>query len=70
VLEPAKIADDRRESRRDDGLVERRDEHAEQEPGEDDQGSPLAEWINSSIIHSLRNESIDDLCPVGTRPAR
>ena len=37
VLQAAEVADDRRQRRRDDRLVERREQHAEHQPAEDDQ---------------------------------
>ena len=51
VLEAAQVLRDAREGGGDDRLVERRQEHAEHEPEEDDQGAALAEWIDGAVIH-------------------
>ena len=45
VIEPAQVADDRRQRRRDDGLVERGEEHAEHQRGEDGRERAPAELL-------------------------
>src|SRR5918996_455691 len=51
LLEPAQVRDDPRRRRGDDRLVQRRDEHAEHESGEDDQRAALAERVDGAVIH-------------------
>ena len=54
VLEPAEVADDRRQRRRDDRLVERGQEHAEHERGEDGHERPSLSGAVSSCEPSVR----------------
>jgi hypothetical protein len=55
VLEAAEVADDARQRRRHDRLVQRRQQHPEHQPGEHDQRAAAAEQVRTFVAQ--RNDS-------------